>query len=82
MGHNGDASFESDFGSHVFPKRISRVLYAGLEQEGDGNIQGGRCFHLESKWTITRRPNKRESSENAPGPKKKRAAVTQNVKAM
>ncbi len=39
-----------------------------------------RRLYLESEWTISRRPNRRESSEKAPGPKRKRAAVTQNEK--
>jgi hypothetical protein len=46
----------------------------------DGSFSSGRAY-FESEWTISRRPNIRESSENAPGPKRKRAAVTKNERA-
>ena len=44
-------------------------------------LMASRWTHLESDWTMSRRPNRRESSENAPGPRRKRTALTQNEKA-
>ena len=37
--------------------------------------------YSESEWTMSRRPNRRESSEKAPGPTRKRAAMTESEKA-
>jgi len=47
------------------------------QEKGHLNFQPAAVVYLESEWTMRRRPNRRESIENAPGPKRKRAVMTQ-----
>jgi hypothetical protein len=62
-------------------KGAGECLSAEHERNDRGSVVADRRLYLESEWTMSRRPNRRESSEKAPGPKRKRAAVTQNEKA-
>ena len=47
-----------------------------VEETGDELLT-----YSESEWTMSRRPNKRESTEKAPGPRRKSEVITQNEKA-
>jgi len=81
MEHNGDASFEPDCSSHRLRWGAGDACPPSMKETTVGVFVADRQLYLESEWTMSRRPNRRESSEKAPGPKRKRAAVTQNEKA-
>ena len=64
-----------------FSEGVARDLGAGDQENALGNTRDEVATYSESEWTMSRRPNRRESSENAPGPKRKSAAVTLNENA-
>lgn len=81
MEHNGDASFEPDCSSPSCDGEQGSAYPPNMKETTVGVFVAGGQLYLESECTMSRRPNRRESSEKAPGPKRKRAAVTQNEKA-
>src|SRR5580704_4175779 len=81
MEHSGDASLESDWSSFVHESASWKYLGSAIRKTTFELLMASRWTHLASEWTMSRRPNKRESSENAPGPRRKRTAFTQNEKA-
>lgn len=80
MEPNGDAPFEPVCASHRL-RCWGHAYSPSMKDTTVGVFVAGGQLYSESECTMSRRPNRRESSEEAPGPKRKRAAVTQNEKA-